>query len=35
MIQAIKGKTLPKLLYIPLYAVDSKNIGKYYPNLAC
>ena len=35
MIQAIKGKKLPKLLYIPLYAVDSKNIGKYYPNLAC
>jgi ribose transport system substrate-binding protein len=35
MIQAIKGKKPPKLLYIPLYAVNSKNIGKYYPNLAC
>ena len=35
MIQAIKGKTLPKLLYIPLIAVNSKNIGKYYPNLSC
>lgn len=35
MIQAIKGKKLPKLLYIPLIAVNSKNIGRYYPNLGC
>src|SRR5580765_505177 len=35
MIQAIKGKKLPKLLYIPLYAVNSKNISQYYPSLAC
>jgi ribose transport system substrate-binding protein len=35
MIQAIKSQRVPKLLYIPLYAVNSKNISKYYPNLAC
>ena len=36
MIKAIKnGTTLPKLLYIPLIAVNSKNISKYYPSLAC
>jgi ribose transport system substrate-binding protein len=36
MIKTIKdGVKLPKLLYIPLIAVDSKNIGKYYPNLSC
>ena len=36
MIKAIKDHvTLPKLLYIPLIAVNSKNISTYYPNLAC
>ncbi len=35
MIQAIKGKTLPKLLYIPLIAVNSANISQYYPTLSC
>ena len=36
MIKAIKnGTAMPKLLYIPLIAVDSKNIDKYYPNLGC
>jgi ribose transport system substrate-binding protein len=35
MIKAIKGQKMPKLLYIPLIAVNSKNIDKYYPNLGC
>ena len=36
MIQAIKtGKKPNKLLYVPLVAVNSANIGKYYPNLGC
>jgi ribose transport system substrate-binding protein len=35
LIKAIKGQKQPKLLYIPLIAVDSKNISKYYPNLGC
>jgi hypothetical protein len=35
MIQAIKGKKLPKLLYVPLHAVNSANISQYYPHLAC
>ena len=36
LIKAIKAKTMPpKLLYVPLHAVDSKNISKYYPNLSC
>ena len=35
MIKAIKGKKMPKLLYVPLIAVNSANIGKYYPNLGC
>jgi ribose transport system substrate-binding protein len=36
MIQAIKtGKLPPKLLYVPLHAVNSQNIGKFYPNLGC
>ncbi len=36
MIQAIKtGKKPSKLLYVPLIAVNSANIGKYYKNLGC
>jgi ribose transport system substrate-binding protein len=35
MILAIKGKTLPKLLYIPLIALNSENISQYYPKLSC
>src|SRR3954451_13199987 len=35
MIKAIKGQKMPKLLYIPLIAVNSSNIDKYYPNLGC
>jgi ribose transport system substrate-binding protein len=36
MIKAIKsGAKAPKLLYVPLNAVDSKNISKFYPNLSC
>jgi ribose transport system substrate-binding protein len=35
MIKAIKGQKMPKLLYIPLIAVNSANIDKYYPNLGC
>jgi ribose transport system substrate-binding protein len=36
MIQAIKTKKpVPKLLYVPLHAVNSANISKYYPNLGC
>ncbi len=35
LIKAIKGKKLPKLLYIPLIALDSKGIAKYYPKLSC
>jgi ribose transport system substrate-binding protein len=36
LIAAIKAKKMPaKLLYVPLHAVDSKNISKYYPNLSC
>jgi hypothetical protein len=35
IIQAIRGKKLPKLLYIPLHAVNSQNISQYYPSLAC
>ena len=35
MIQQIKGKKQPKLLYVPLNAVNSANIGKFYPNLKC
>jgi ribose transport system substrate-binding protein len=35
IIQAIKGKKLPKLLYIPLHAVNSQNISTYYPSLTC
>jgi len=36
MIKAIKtGKPAPKLLYVPLFAVNSKNIEKYYANLDC
>ncbi len=35
IIKTIKGQKVPKLLYIPLVAVDSKNISKYYPKLSC
>jgi ribose transport system substrate-binding protein len=36
MIKAIKsGSNGPKLLYVPLNVVDSKNISKFYPNLSC
>ena len=36
MINAIKtGKKPNKFLYVPLVAVNSKNIGKYYANLNC
>jgi ribose transport system substrate-binding protein len=36
MIQAIKTGKLPsKLLYVPLRAVNSKNISQYYPHLGC
>ena len=35
MIKQIKGQKMPKLLYIPLTAVNSANIDKYYPNLGC
>jgi ribose transport system substrate-binding protein len=35
IIKAIKGQKVPKLLYIPLVAVDSKNISRYYPKLNC
>lgn len=35
MINAIKGKKQPKLLYVPLHAVNSANIGQYYPQLPC
>jgi ribose transport system substrate-binding protein len=36
LIKAIKAGTMPpKLLYVPLNAVDSKNISKFYPNLSC
>jgi ribose transport system substrate-binding protein len=36
LIAAIKAKKMPaKLLYVPLHAVNSKNISKYYPNLHC
>ncbi len=35
LIKAMKGKKIPKLLYVPLVAVNSKNIGKYYPKLSC
>ena len=35
IIKTIKGTKVPKLLYIPLVAVDSKNIGKYYRGLSC
>jgi ribose transport system substrate-binding protein len=35
MIKAIKGQKMPKLLYIPLIAVNSANMDKYYPNLGC
>jgi ribose transport system substrate-binding protein len=36
LIAAIKAKKMPaKLLYVPLHAVNSKNISKYYPNLGC
>lgn len=35
LIKVIKGQKIPKLLYIPLIALNSKNIGKYYPQLGC
>ena len=36
MIQAIKtGKKPNKLLYVPLVAVNSANISKYYPRIGC
>lgn len=35
IIKTINGEKVPKLLYIPLVAVNSKNISKYYPNLGC
>jgi len=35
MIKAIKGQKLPKLLYIPLKAVNSATIGALYPDLNC
>ena len=34
MIKAIKGETVPKFLYVPLVAVNSKTIGNYY-KLSC
>jgi ribose transport system substrate-binding protein len=36
LIKAIKAHVMPaKLLYVPLHAVNSQNISKYYPNLHC
>lgn len=35
IIKTIKGQKVPKLLYIPLIAVNSTNISKYYPKLRC
>lgn len=35
LIAAVKGTKVPKLLYVPLHAVNSANISTYYPNLSC
>jgi len=35
IIRTIKGQKVPKLLYIPLVAVNSKNISRYYPKVSC
>ena len=35
MIKAIKGEPAPELLYVPLVAVNSENIGEVYPDVQC